>query len=158
MRGKNHNGFSKGTDIEKKLHNVYIHMTHKSHYKYETYRCKEWEEYPLKFYEWAFNNGYLEHIERYGHKNTTLDRKDNNNPYYSPENCRWTTLLEQSRNKTTTIWVEYKSEKMSLKEWCLKLNLKYQKIWHRIKVLNWTPLQALELETRKRRRKNALPI
>lgn len=51
--------------------------------------CKEWDSY-LAFKEWANNNGYSEEL--------TLDRI---NPFgnYEPDNCRWATRLEQSRNK-----------------------------------------------------------
>ena len=63
---KNHNGFSKGTVEQRKLHNIYTHMVNKGHYKYRTYRCKEWEENPISFYNWAYSTGYLEHIKKYG--------------------------------------------------------------------------------------------
>lgn len=41
---------------------------------------------------------YLQHVEIYGKKQTTLDRI---NPYgnYSKSNCRWATCKEQSLNK-----------------------------------------------------------
>lgn len=149
MKGKNHNGFSKGTVEERKLHNIYTHMTNKEHYKYKTYRCDEWEKEPMLFYEWAYENGFLQHIEKYGIENTTLDRINVDNHYYSPSNCRWATLKTQARNKTTTRWVEHDGKKLSLKEWCEVLNLKYKTIWARIKA-GWDPLQALEIKPRKK--------
>ena len=42
------------------------------------------------FYDWAYRNGY--------EKGLTIDRI-NNNGNYCPENCRWTTITEQNRNK-----------------------------------------------------------
>ena len=155
MRGKNHNGFSKGTVEQRKLHNIYTHMTNKGHYKYKTYRCKEWEENPISFYNWAYSTGFLKHIKKYGLKNTTLDRINVNNHFYSPDNCRWATLKTQSNNKTNNIYVEYKRKTMTLKQWCEYLNINYKKVWCRINSLNWTPLQALELE-KKVRWKNAI--
>lgn len=51
--------------------------------------CPEWEDY-LVFKEWAFSNGYAEHL--------TIDRIDNTKGY-SPDNCRWATYETQSRNR-----------------------------------------------------------
>lgn len=41
---------------------------------------------------------YLQHVKAHGVKNTTIDRI-NNDGHYSKVNCKWATLLEQSRNR-----------------------------------------------------------
>ena len=54
---------------------------------------------------------YLDHIQQYGHKNTTIDRIDVN-WNYCKENCRWATYLEQwsntrAANNAIVDWIEY---------------------------------------------------
>ena len=52
--------------------------------------CEEWKESFLNFESWASNNGYSNTL--------TLD-KINNDKNYSPSNCRWVSMKEQSLNK-----------------------------------------------------------
>jgi hypothetical protein len=52
--------------------------------------CKEWSDYTV-FRDWAHSNRYSSEL--------TLDRLDNDKDY-GPENCRWSTMSEQARNKT----------------------------------------------------------
>lgn len=52
--------------------------------------CKEWDESYTAFKEWALKNNYKDDL--------TIDRIDVNGNY-EPDNCRWTTMLVQSRNK-----------------------------------------------------------
>lgn len=52
--------------------------------------CDEWVNDAASFIKWCLNNGYK--------KGLTLDRKDPSKGYY-PENCRWTELFVQQRNK-----------------------------------------------------------
>jgi hypothetical protein len=53
----------------------------------------------------------------------SLDRIDNNKGY-SPDNCRWATNKEQSRNTRTNRIIEFKGQEMTLTEWSETLGLK----------------------------------
>lgn len=46
----------------------------------------------------------------------TLDRIDNEKGY-SPDNCRWATRLDQTRNRRTTRWLSAFGETKTLLEW-----------------------------------------
>lgn len=58
--------------------------------------CKRWSKFE-KFKRDMWQS-YSEHKEKYGERQTTLDRI---NPFkgYSPKNCRWATFSEQVKNR-----------------------------------------------------------
>ena len=60
------------------------------------------------FRKWAMANGYSEGV--------TIDRI-NPNGNYEPSNCRWATVKEQNRNKTTTSYITLNGETKSMGEW-----------------------------------------
>lgn len=47
---------------------------------------------------------YLEHIQKYGGKNTSLERIDVNGGY-NKKNCKWATIDEQQRNKNSNVYL-----------------------------------------------------
>jgi hypothetical protein len=55
--------------------------------------CDEWLSDFMSFRNWSLNNGFANDL--------TIDRIDVNGNY-CPQNCRWITVAEQNRNKTTT--------------------------------------------------------
>ena len=61
--------------------------------------CENWKNSYLTFKKWAIENGYKSTL--------TLDRISVNKNY-SPENCRWATRNQQSKNKRNNI--KYKGE------------------------------------------------
>lgn len=92
--------------------------------------CKRWnkfENFKDDMYE-----SYQAHLALHGGRETTLDRKEVLGNY-EPSNCRWATQLEQARNKKTTIWADYKGEKVALIELCERLGLNYSCTYGRIR-------------------------
>ena len=78
--------------------------------------CEEWHE-AKNFVEWALSNGYKKGLQ--------LDRIDNNKGY-SPDNCRFVTATENSRNRRNSRLLTINGETKCVSEWCeLKSVSKY---------------------------------
>lgn len=71
----------------------------------------------------------------------TLDRIDNDGDY-TPENCRWATSAEQSRNRSDNHWIEIDGERRTLVDWARARGLKYQTIVKRIE-RGWSERDAV---------------
>lgn len=55
--------------------------------------CAEWGNFE-EFYKWSQANGYAD--------NLSIDRIDNNKGY-GPNNCQWSSVVDQARNKRNTV-------------------------------------------------------
>ena len=86
--------------------------------------CDEWKSDFLTFYNWANANGYRDGL--------TIDRI-NNDGDYTPNNCRWVTMKEQSINKRNTVTLEYNGITKSIKEWSDDLGFKREVLKSRLK-------------------------
>jgi hypothetical protein len=65
-------------------------------------------------------------------KGMTLDRIDNEQGY-SPENCQWSTRVEQQSNRRNTIRITFKGIEKSLSEWARDLGINYYTVYNRYK-------------------------
>lgn len=114
-------------------HQSYTHFYNK--YREAKKRCNNPNVDSYKYYWWkwikfewnSFNefkndmyDSYLEHVDKFWEKNTSLDRIDWN-WNYCKENCRWATRVEQNLNRSNMEWVEYMWERMSIAQLCKKL-------------------------------------
>lgn len=99
-----------------RLYRVYTGMKtrcyneHDAHYRSYGGRgiriCDEWLRDFKSFYDWAMSNGYDPDAKTGA---CSIDRIDVDGDY-SPENCRFITMDEQSYNKTDNHLINYKGE------------------------------------------------
>lgn len=109
-----------------------------SNTKYKSYHCYGgkgitilWESY-LKFYR-DMIDGFLEHANRYGLDNTTIDRIDNNGNYCK-ENCRWATYKVQRGNQSNRTGVNHEGLYFnSIQDLCNFYNVSVSNFYHRWK-------------------------
>lgn len=119
-----------------RIYRIYNHMKDRCYRKndkrYKDYGgrgikiCKEWIEKEngfMNFYNWAMNNGYDE--------NLTIDRIDVNGNY-EPDNCRWSTMIQQCNNTRKNRYYEYNGETHTLAEWGRIYNISCKIIRYRI--------------------------
>lgn len=122
------------------IHKVWINMLSRcrnekaTYYKYYGGRginvCKKWYKFE-NFYNDMYES-YLKHTNKFGRKQTTLDRI-NNNGNYNKKNCRWATYSEQGNNKRDTIKIKNKT----ISYWSKKLKISSNTI-HQRKLAGWS--------------------
>ena len=95
--------------------------------------CDEWKDF-FAFEKWAMENGYSDKL--------SIERI-NVDGDYCPDNCIWIDRKFQTRNQTTTHWVEWKGKRMSLAEACEIEGMPYKQVFARVKYCGWTLEDAL---------------
>lgn len=121
----------------KKLFYAYVNMKtrcyNKNYFLYHRYGgrgisvCDEWKNSFENFREWALKNGWNESL--------SLDRIDNDGNY-QPDNCKWSTVVEQSNNRRTNRMITYKGVTDTMANWSRNTGLPYYIIQRRLD-LNW---------------------
>ena len=128
-----------------RLYNIWSGMKQRCYYtrhiSYHTYGgrgitvCDEWKNDFKTFYDWAITHGYRDDL--------SIDRIDVNGNY-EPNNCRWATNAEQSRNVSNNVYVTLDGETRVIMDWCKILSIPYHKIYWQIQK-GLTPEKAFEI-------------
>lgn len=79
-------------------------------------------------------------------KGYTIDRRDNNGSY-SPENCKWSTPAEQSRNTRRSRFYTLNGETLCMEDWAKRLDMNSGTLRMRLEA-GWNPEQALTAPVR----------
>lgn len=74
----------------------------------------EWLDDPKTFEDWALTNGYTDDL--------TIDRIDESKDY-SPDNCQWVTMEDNSKYKSTTSLIEVNGIVKTGQDWAKSLGL-----------------------------------
>lgn len=90
-------------------------------------------------------SSYLAHVEKFGEKNTTIDRKDSSGDYCRT-NCRWNTLWNQNLNRTNNHLLTYRGETKPLTQWARERGFKRGLLENRVR-RGWSVEKMLETPT-----------
>lgn len=97
--------------------------------------CAEWEDDFFAFYNWALKNGWMTGL--------VIDRI-NNDGNYSPENCRFVTVMINARNKRNNIWIEYEGQRKILKDWAIHFGVGYSHLRYIVRIKGLTLSEAIK--------------
>lgn len=101
-----------------------------SHYSYYGGRgisiCDEWLNSFDAFAQWSVENGVSDNLQ--------IDRIDNNGNY-EPSNCRWVTLKENCRNRSTNVMIPYNNGYVTLVEYAEILGIPYKTAYSKYRKL-----------------------
>lgn len=81
--------------------------------------CDEWLNNPKSFEDWAISHGYDDDL--------TIDRKEENKDY-CPDNCRWISLENNAKYKSTTSFISVNGVTHTGKDWAKILGIGINKI------------------------------
>lgn len=97
--------------------------------------CDLWKDDFVEFFYWALKHGWKQGL--------SIERIDCNCGY-SPENCKWIPLNEQSANRRTVKKIAYNGETHSVSEWARIIGISRKTLERRLNSKNFTLQEAIE--------------
>lgn len=91
--------------------------------------------------KWRTLEGFIEDMGVPG-DGLTLERK-NSSLGYNKGNCEWASWTTQARNKSNSLWYEWKGERRHLKDLCDEHKIDYHAVYYRLFTAGWHIEKAL---------------
>ena len=134
-----------GTQLHRAYSNMKTRCYNPKYYLFQHYGgkgvkvCDEWNgDHGFEnFYKWSIENGFRPRL--------SIDRIDNSKDY-SPDNCRWTTMVTQQNNRTNNRMITANGETHTMAEWAKLSGLHYETIQRRLHD-GWAEEDAVTLES-----------
>ena len=132
-----------------RFYNIYNHIYQRcnntNNDRYKNYggrgiKClwKSFEEFKNDMYD-----SYVEHVDKYGEFDTSIDRIDVNGNYCK-ENCKWSTNKEQQANKQGSIFVyDDDGTRYCMSHYCNKYGINVSTVRYYIRKYRLSPQQAV---------------
>lgn len=105
--------------------------------------CDEWKNCFDTFFTWAMANGYRDGL--------IIDRIDTQGDY-TPDNCRFVTQKDNSRNRTDTVYISYEGQRKPLAEWAEIFEISRDVLYGRVKN-GWSMKEAVTRPVRVKRKR-----
>lgn len=98
--------------------------------------CEEWLDNPAKFIEWGINNGWQKGLEI--DKDLIARKLGLPALLYSPDLCSFVTPKVNTNNRSITVFIEYKGEKLCISDWAERTGIPRDRIHDRYQN-GWPP-------------------
>lgn len=92
--------------------------------------CERWHDFA--FFQADMKASYDAHVVKFGEQDTTIEREDNDKGY-EPDNVRWATRAEQTRNQRTNKFITYEGQTYTIAEWARRLRMEVNTLARRLK-------------------------
>lgn len=132
-----------GTQFYSIWANMRTRTTNPNYEKWDRYGGRGIKSDDFKYFADFYRDmypSYLEHVEKHGEEDTTIDRIDNDKDY-TKENCRWLTWKKQAGNKSSNMLFTAISPQgnvydgKNLKKFCEQNELNYKTIGGRLSTI-----------------------
>lgn len=115
-----------------KFYDVYSSMRRRTTHKFRFYKHVDCLWNSFNEFKDDMYDSFLDHVEKFGERQTTIDRIDSKG-HYCKENCRWATYKEQANNRKNNLKIEIDGQIKNLNEWVTILNLSRYAIVKKLK-------------------------